>query len=381
MFISDHHHPQLLPAETYSCLDRYELEFERLFATGWHAVGTVADIPSKGDYFTLRLGNHPIIVRNFGTEVHAFLNVCSHRYCEISSEKSGHSDTFKCQYHGWEYGVDGNTCKIPDAPSFKPLKLGMLGLTRYRTATCGQLIFISLAENGPSLREQLGSSYDTYESLFGNEFEQILSVDMECEANWKIGVENGLESYHVDCVHAGTFGKTPAAEDCHHEMADSYTIFRTPSSVPGTWSHRLENIIARGRGQQATHEYMNLRTYPSMTCSSTDTVTFIQSILPLGPARSVCVYRLFAPQLRTKAWTDRIIAWWTRPQLKKYWQAVFDEDQAILPKIQQGISAPSMPNGGVVSVREERIFHFQDYVVKACEIAAADGSKRIVTQE
>jgi phenylpropionate dioxygenase-like ring-hydroxylating dioxygenase large terminal subunit len=70
----------------------------------------------------------PLLVRNFGGETQSFLNVCAHRFCEIASEKCGHQQQFACQYHGWEYDETGNTRRIPDAPSFKPMEKGLLGL-------------------------------------------------------------------------------------------------------------------------------------------------------------------------------------------------------------------------------------------------------------
>ncbi|HTN76779.1 MAG TPA: aromatic ring-hydroxylating dioxygenase subunit alpha, partial [Pirellulaceae bacterium] len=262
MFVSDTHLPQILPPEAYVSAARHELEFARLFATGWHVVGSTADIPRDGDFFTLQLGAIPLLVRNFAGEFHTFLNVCAHRFCEIASDKCGHSEKFSCQYHGWEFDAQGDTKRIPDAPSFKPLQKGMLGLTRYRTATCGQLIFVSLASEGPDLRAFLGSSYETYERFFSAPYEQVLAWDVETESNWKLGVENGLESYHVECVHAGTFGQMPSAEECTHEICDDNTLFRTAPSPTGTWLAYIEEVFARGAGQTPTHDYMNLRTYP-----------------------------------------------------------------------------------------------------------------------
>jgi phenylpropionate dioxygenase-like ring-hydroxylating dioxygenase large terminal subunit len=287
MFVSDSHLPQLLAPEAYRSVEQHDREFERLFARGWHMVCTTADLPRDGDYVTLRLGSIPLLVRRCGGDVRTFLNVCAHRYCELTSSPRGHDPAFACQYHGWEYDESGNTRRIPDAPSFKPLQKGMLCLTSYRTALCGQLVFVSLDPEAPDLAGFLGESHAVYARLFSDRYEQVVAWDRECDANWKVGVENGLESYHVSCVHAGTFGVTPDAEEA----------------------------FATGIGDTPTHDYMNLRTYPSLTCSRIDTVTFVQS---------------------------------------------------ILPRIQNGLNSPVVPRGGVVSAREERIFHFQRYVADHC---------------
>lgn len=366
MFVSSTHLPQILPPEAYSSVEQHELEFKQLFQTGWHVVGSTSDIPKAGDYFTLNLGKIPLLVRNFGDDFQTFLNVCAHRFCEIASESCGHQEKFSCQYHGWEFDAQGDTKRIPDAPSFKPLQKGMLGLTRYRTALCGQLIFVSLDPNAPDLNAFLGSSFETYQRFFSVPYEQVIAWDVESESNWKLGVENGLESYHVECVHSATFGVMPKANECSHEMSPDSTIFRTAPSPTGTWLAYIEKVFAKGAGQTPTHDYMNLRTYPSLTCSRTDTVTFVQSILPLSPSRSVHRYRLFMPRPSKGDWHSRLFHRWFRPSIIKYWKAVFAEDQVILPRIQKGISAPVIPKGGVISAREERIFHFQQFVAKAC---------------
>jgi hypothetical protein len=159
---------------------------------------------------------------------------------------------------------------------------------------------------------------------------------------------------------------TPDAADCHHELRDDHTVFRTPASQPGSWLAAAEEAFATGIGDTPTHDYMNLRTYPSLTCSRTDTVTFVQSILPLGPTRSVHIYRLFMPRVGSGSVWNRLTHWWWRPRLAAYWRAVFAEDHVILPRIQNGLNSPMVPRGGVVSAREERIFHFQRYVVDHC---------------
>lgn len=366
MFVSDTHLPHLLAPEAYHSEAQHRREFVELFARGWHVVGSTADLPRDGDYLTLRLAEIPLLVRNCAGEIVSFLNVCPHRFCEIASECRGHKATFACQYHGWEFDSSGETRRIPDAPSFRPLHKGMLCLTRYRTALCGQLIFVSLDPDGPDLESFLGPSHAVYARLFDDRYEQVVAWNRECDANWKAGVENGLESYHVACVHTGTFGCTPDAADCFHELHADRTVFRTAPTPTTTWLASVNDAFARGIGEEPTHDYMNLRTYPSLTCSRTDTVTFVQSILPLSASRSIHIYRLFMPRPAAGRIWNRWLHWWMRPRIAAYWRAVFAEDHVILPRIQAGLASPVSPRGGVVSAREERIFHFQKYVVERC---------------
>ncbi|RLS73014.1 MAG: aromatic ring-hydroxylating dioxygenase subunit alpha [Planctomycetota bacterium] len=370
MFQSPTHLPQLLPPDAYRSPDRYAVEFERLFKRGWHLVCTTADLPRAGDYVTLDIGSIPLLVRNVGGEIEAYLNVCPHRFCQIASDPVGHTETFCCQYHGWEFDATGETRRIPDAPSFKPMSKGQFCLTRYRTAMCGQLVFVSLEAGGDDLRGFLGGAYDGYARFFSDRYEQVIASDMISDSDWKIGVENGLESYHVSCVHSSTFGITPPAEDCIHELYPDHTLFRSITRSQPAFLRWMEERFARSAMETPTHDYVNVRTYPSLTYSRTDTVTFVQSILPVGPGRSRHVYRLFMPRPGRDPF-DRLLHRWLRPRLAAYWRAVFAEDHVILPRIQRGCNASVHPGTGVVSSREERIFHFQRHVLDRCGLSEA----------
>jgi len=358
MFESSTHLPQLLPPDAYRSPDRYAVEFEQLFKRGWHLVCTTADLPRAGDYITLDIGSIPLLVRNVGGGLEAYLNVCPHRFCQIASDPVGHTETFSCQYHGWEFDAAGDTRRIPDAPSFKPMSKGQYCLTRYRTATCGQLVFVSLEPGGDELRDFLGGAYEGYARYFSDRYEQVIAWDVISDSDWKLGVENGLESYHVSCVHSGTFGITPPPEDCSHMLHPDHTVFRSVTRSQPAMLRWLEERFARAAMDSPTHDYVNVRTYPSLTYSRTDTVTFVQSILPLGPGRSRHVYRLFMPR-PGRDLLDRLLHRLFRPRLASYWRAVFAEDHVILPRIQRGCNAAAHPGHGVVSAREERIFHFQ----------------------
>jgi hypothetical protein len=136
----------------------------------------------------------------------------------------------------------------------------------------------------------------------------------------------------------------------------------------------MEERFARSATETPTHDYVNVRTYPSLTYSRTDTVTFVQSILPVGPGRSRHVYRLFMPRPGRNP-VDRLLHRWLRPRLAAYWRAVFAEDHVILPRIQRGCNASVHPGTGVVSSREERIFHFQRHVLDRCGLSEATAGR------
>src|SRR5439155_10176060 len=136
----------------------------------------------------------------------AYLNVCAHRHSRLRSEPAGHDPHFRCQYHGWEYRPDGRTAKIPDAGCFRPWDRENACLRTFRTATCGGLVFVSLSDDSPPLDEFLGPFHDTCRAWFAPPYGLKWTWQTDYRANWKIPIENSLESYHVPCLHAKTFG-------------------------------------------------------------------------------------------------------------------------------------------------------------------------------
>jgi hypothetical protein len=47
------------------------------------------------------------------------------------------------------------------------------------------------------------------------------------------------------------------------------------------------------------------------------------------------------------------------------------EDSSVITAVQQGLASAERPNGGLLSVREERCFHFQNYVKRETHTEAA----------
>jgi choline monooxygenase len=363
MFIHETHLPQVLTPEEYTSEDHLDKEMGALFHDSWQFVGTLTEIPSDGDYFTFELFGKPLIVWNKAGEIHAFLNVCPHRFSMLSHAKCGQAqDRLRCQYHGWEFDETGNTRKIPDAKSFKPMKQGELGLVKYHAETAGRLIFVNLSENPPSLREQLGPGYEVAEALFDMDRRMFLSLDYEVECNWKIKIENSLESYHVDSIHPDTFRATPDAEICFHEMEEGWTTYATTQRAVREIDHRLNLLVHRLARKEFDEEYKHYHYYPSMMYGKMGLFTFAETVFPITPSRTRIIARFFVYPGPPGRWGSSILYRALRRWGKQFWPKVAQEDTSVMPDIQKGMQSGQQPSRGLISVREERLFHFQEYI-------------------
>ena len=365
MFLHDTHLPQILTADEYTSAEQLQRERARLLESGWHCVATLSELKRDGDYVTNELFGRPLIVWRRGEDVQAFLNVCPHRFARISGKPCGHSpERLVCQYHGWEFDCDGNTRRIPDARSFKPMTKGSLGLAKVATEVVGQLVYVNLADDPPALADYLGPGYEIAARCCAPTLRVAARFDVELDTNWKVKIENSLESYHVEMVHVSTFARTPDVELCRHELHPRWTLYATREEPPTPWQKFLDRLAHRLARVEPDVEYRQWHFYPNLMFGKMRLFSWTETILPLSPTRTRVLAWFFSYQgrsgrLRSRIFS-RVLANWAR----KYYTKVGAEDAAIVAEVQRGLSAGRRPAGGVISAREERCWHFQQYIAE-----------------
>ena len=362
MFIHQSRLEHLLAPDQYFSPEQHRTELERLFLPGWHFVATLADLPRHGDFLTMELLGHPLQVRNIDGEIHAFLNVCAHRHCLLTHQPKGFDPHFRCQYHGWEYTKEGRTGRIPDAHCFRPFDRENARLRKFRTERSGELVFVSLADEGPGLRDYLGPFHETCCRYFAPPYRQSWKWETEYAANWKVVVENSLESYHIPCLHAKTFGTPPPEETCEHDLNEAYTTFRTPEP-PGLIT-KIQRWIVRRMGLTPTSVYVHHHAHPNLIFTSLDVHRMAQLVIPTSPTTCRHIVWLYTIRGPNRGPLARWLGWNMAWIVTRIARQIVLEDLPIFPDVQRGLSASV--HRGVIGTREERVFVFQDYVTRAC---------------
>lgn len=338
-----------------------------MFRPGWHCLGGLPDAPRVGDYITGELFGNPLICWHTAHGYRTFLNVCTHRFCTLTDKPRGRfPEKMKCQYHGWEYDDSGNTCKIPDAQHFRPLKKGELGLREFRTELVGQLIFVTLNDAAPTLEEFLGPQIVAWcQKHFSLEHRLTSRYERTVDCNWKIIVENVMESYHLASIHKSSFGVCPEAQDCRHEFLPTYDFYQHDASqqAENGWLRRLGTWLL---GRQDSPGWEHFVRYPNVVFGGAGPWHYVQMVYPLGPSQCrYVIYTMHNAGPRGKLWPFLVHR--TLLRLGTIITAnIQDEDCVVYPGIQRGMASPLRPHGGgLISAREERIFTFQDYVLKS----------------
>ncbi len=193
---------------SYTSPEILELERERVFDRSWIYVGHESEVCNPGDFQSRDVAGRPVIlIRDSDGELRVLINSCTHRGAQVCREAEGNAKTFQCFYHAWTYNNRGDLVGVPDAggygPAFDKQEMGLKSpprITNYRG-----LIFLSFDPNieefvtyVANAKEQLDLIIDQSEAGM----EVVGGTHLySSHANWKMLVENSLESYHVAPLH------------------------------------------------------------------------------------------------------------------------------------------------------------------------------------
>lgn len=224
-----------LPAWVYQDPRMLKLEIDRILKPSWQIACHVSQIPQPGDYVTFELGGDSVIVlRETGGGIRALRNVCRHRGTRLLEGSGKCPGRITCPYHGWSYRYDGSLLAVPARESFPGLNTREHGLDAVRTEITLGFVWVCLAGDPPPPSRVWAPIID---ELAPYRFEELVPTQPfyfeEWAVDWKIAIDNYLESYHVPIGHPGLARMfTPDYEDQRGVpgIARGFSWFReTPS--------------------------------------------------------------------------------------------------------------------------------------------------------
>lgn len=197
------------PITRYTSQERFKDEQEKLFRQHPIIAAHASELPVPGDFLTLRKAGLPLLLtRDRGGRVHAFLNVCRHRGAKLVHEEKGCKKAFSCPYHAWTYSNNGELRGVPhQQQGFPEIKKAAHGLKRLPVAERFGFVWIVATPN-------IEYDFEPFLAVLEQEFGWIdmaghaivHSEIIECNSNWKLLLEAGLEAYHFRIAHKDTVG-------------------------------------------------------------------------------------------------------------------------------------------------------------------------------
>lgn len=199
---------ETLPPDCYTSEAFYRREVETIFLKVWNFIGRADRIPNPGDYFAFEFVGVPVVVvRGRDGKVRAFANSCRHRGAKVM-QGEGHCTVMSCPYHAWTYAIDDGrligAMEMDETAGFAKKDFGLVPL---RLELWGGFMFLNFDKDAAPLSDWLGDLPEVLASYDLDNMVTTRRVEYDLACNWKVYVENAMESYHVPTVHQQTLQK------------------------------------------------------------------------------------------------------------------------------------------------------------------------------
>jgi phenylpropionate dioxygenase-like ring-hydroxylating dioxygenase large terminal subunit len=352
--------PRALPAWVYNHPELTRLETERILMPSWQIVCHVNSIPKSGDFVTFDLGAESVMVmRDREGTIRGFHNVCRHRGARLLDGTGNCPATITCPYHGWTYRHDGGLIGMPVRDSFPGLDRAAHGLNPVRIDIAFGFVFACLAGDPPPVASVWGKLAEEFRPYRFEDMVPLGPITEEVwEVDWKIAMDNYLESYHVPIGHPGLYRMfTPDYEDQASVPGIARGVSWMREQESSRWAERHYQRMVAGvvTHLPETHR-RSWRFYSALPNLGIDVfpdqMDFFQ-LLPKGPGRCTVRGGVFGlPDDRREMRAVRYLSSRINTQVN-------NEDRWLCGRVQRGLASGSY-RPGPLSQLERWMLEFHD---------------------
>jgi phenylpropionate dioxygenase-like ring-hydroxylating dioxygenase large terminal subunit len=338
--------PRALPAWAYSHPEMTRLEYERILKPSWQIVCHISSIPKPGDYMTLDLGADSVVaVRAADGAIQTFHNVCRHRGSRLLEGGGNCRAHITCPYHGWSYRLSGELVGVPARETFPGLDRTQFSLKPVRSQVLMGFVFVCVAGNPPPLEQIWGSFLDEFAPHRFEDMQPLGPFYIEhWDCDWKVAMDNYLESYHVPIGHPGLNRMfTPDYDDQRNLPGVARGISWLRQRESSHWSERMYQRMVAGVSQDLPEAHRKRWSFYSMLPNLgidvfPDQMDFFQ-VLPRGPGKCTIRGGSFAlPDERREMRIVRYLSARINRQVQR-------EDEFLCRRVQLGLASGSYEPG------------------------------------
>jgi phenylpropionate dioxygenase-like ring-hydroxylating dioxygenase large terminal subunit len=336
------------------------LELERILLPSWQIVCHVNSIPDPGDFVTLDLGPESVVVlRDRDGGIKAFHNVCRHRGARLLDAAGNCPGPITCPYHGWSYRHDGTLVGVPMRERLPGIDRDEFSLNPVRVDVAFSFVFVALRGDPPPVARVWGPLIEEFAPYRFAEMVPLGPISCDIwEVDWKIAIDNYLESYHVPIGHPGLYRMfTPDYDDQSSVATVARGVSWLRKQESSVWSERMYQRLV---GRIVTHlpdaQRDSWRFYSALPNLGIDVypeqMDFFQ-VLPAGPGRCVIRSALFGlPDARPEMRALRFLS-------NRINRQVNNEDRWLCQRVQRGLASSSY-TPGPLSQLERWMLQFHD---------------------
>lgn len=375
-----------LPAAVFTSPEFFDFEMNAVWRREWFCVGHVNEIPNSGDYYTIQVGNDPlIVVRDRDGQVQVLANVCQHRGM-ILAEGRGNVRRLRCPLHAWTYDLSGKLVSAPGVTDTgseaEKEAAAKICLPRIRTEVWEGFIFIAFNEELPPVNERLGK---LSEQLRNYEMASLFPADpldlKEFDWNWKIFND---ECYHCMYLHSSSWGdmyelvrgSTPNEQVEFNDLEKgivSYNLCSSHVDAAPTYTKSIIQPPLPGLTEEQRKQLSYITVAPNLLIVAMPDKVKYFLWLPVGAQKSLYAVSWMYP--KTTLARDDFREKYDR-EVKDLWP-VMEEDLWAWRSCQKGYNS-SFSARGPLATEEEVIKRLQTWLVQ--KYAAEDARARVSAQ-
>ncbi len=196
-----------MPAGFYTSPEFFRLEVDHILRRRWIFTCRDEMLAGRGDFRTFdTVGGPVVLVRGDDGRLRAFADFCRHRG-SILVEGEGSARRFTCPYHAWSYALDGSLTACPDMGRAVGFDRAAHGLIPVRLETWNGFVFVNFDDDAADLLTDLGDLPERMASHRLAEMRCTWRISLRNECNWKLILENAMETYHTGILHRDTVGR------------------------------------------------------------------------------------------------------------------------------------------------------------------------------
>lgn len=341
-----------LPFGVYVDDEVAQMEATKIFHNQWVFVCATGQLNAQGSYFAFRLAGEAIaVVHGKDGHIRAMSNNCSHRGTPLLEEGYGQIEkNIVCPYHAWTFSDAGDLKGVPfDAQ--KCVNKQQHELPKYSLQEWMGLLFINLSEEPSDLLASLNGINPYLKHFDMQRFTQAYGGATEYwNSNWKLAVENGIESYHLFMVHRNTLEITTPSKKAYYVAGNAdWTVTGGAMEL----SQGMFSKLFSSGTPEALNHYLLIFLPPGfigiLTYESFDWI----SVLPDGPEHCT---------VRVGGMSDSAPGDDNSPE-QQFAAQFLQEDKDICERVQQGMKS-SHHKGGKLLEMERIVIDFHQYLAK-----------------
>lgn len=359
-----------LPNNRYVAAEAFDEDRLKVTGANWSCIAFAEDLPEKNYVLPIDFMGVPLVItRDADDKIRVFHNVCSHRGMHLADQPCQTKGMLVCPYHSWTYKLNGELRGTPHVGGYgqhqhPDFDRDAGALREVRSAIWLNAVFINLSGDALAFEDYIAPLTRQFDQLCDAQDRQhFTATEHDCrtslsvKSNWKLAVENYLESYHLPTVHPELNKISPL--DAHFDLerfangggqgSENYTRMEINGQLlPNlpSWSEKQENLAV----------YPVL--YPNTLIGLHSDHLFIMFLQPTATDETVEHVRI--SYVGDEALQPSFDA--HRKRLLESWTSVFAEDVFAVERMQKGRSSPGYDGGIFSPSMDAPTVHFHEWV-------------------